>query len=63
MKVEWYGDFLLVIKGFKGVEILFEFFYEKDIIMEKNKDSGFFEINFDEILKKLGVDIIIIMGM
>ncbi|MGQ0515015.1 isochorismatase family cysteine hydrolase, partial [Bacillus sp. D-CC] len=62
-KAERYGDFLPVTKGSKGAEILPEFLHEKDIIMEKNKDSGFFETNLDETLKKLGVDTIIITGM
>ncbi|MBP3972351.1 cysteine hydrolase [Bacillus sp. WL1] len=62
-KAERYGDFLPVTKGSKGAEILPEFLHETDIIMEKNKDSGFFETNLDETLKKLGVDTIIITGM
>lgn len=62
-KAERYGDFLPVTKGSKGAEILPEFLHEKDIIIEKNKDSGFFERNLDETLKNLEVDTIIISGM
>ncbi len=41
-KAERYGDFLPVTKESKGAEILPEFLHEKDIIIEKNKNSVFF---------------------
>lgn len=46
-----------------GVKIIKEVFEETDLIVEKSKDSGFFETELDDVLKKLGVDTIIITGM
>ena len=60
---EWYGDHLPVQKGSKGAEIISEFLAPSDIVIEKNKDSGFYETNLDKTLKELGVDTVIITGM
>ena len=46
-----------------GVKIIKEVFEDTDIIVEKSKDSGFFETELDDVLKKLEVDTIIITGM
>jgi nicotinamidase-related amidase len=60
---ERYGDHLPVQKGTKGAEIIKDFVSEDDIIMEKNKDSGFYETELDEVLKEKGIDTVIITGM
>ncbi len=50
-------------KGSKGVQILGEVLEDSDLIIEKPKDSGFFETTLDETLKKYDVDTVIITGM
>jgi nicotinamidase-related amidase len=60
---ERYNGHLPVAKGSFGAEILPQFLGDADIVMEKNKDSGFYETLLDEALKKLGVDTVIITGM
>lgn len=60
---ERYDGYLPVQKGTRGAEILEEFVHESDIIMEKNKDSGFYETDLDEVLKQHGVDTVIVTGM
>ncbi len=60
---ENYGPFPPLVEGSKGVQILPELWDEKDTIVVKNKDSGFFETDLDEKLKELGVDTLIISGM
>lgn len=54
---------LPVQKGTKGADILAELFEPTDILVEKNKDSGFFETDLDERLKQLGVETVVITGM
>lgn len=46
-----------------GVRILDEVLEDSDLIVEKSKDSGFFETELDDVLKKLNVETIIITGM
>ncbi|HMJ32531.1 MAG TPA: isochorismatase family cysteine hydrolase [Baekduia sp.] len=60
---ERYGDWLPVTKGSEGARILDQFLAPTDVVMEKNKDSGFFETDLDDTLKRLGVDTVIITGM
>ena len=50
-------------KGSKGAEILREVWEESDLIVEKPKDSGFFNTNLDDLLKKLNITDVIITGM
>jgi nicotinamidase-related amidase len=47
----------------RGSQILNEVLEEGDLIVEKLKDSGFFETTLDQKLKELEVDTIIITGM
>lgn len=49
--------------GSRGVQILEEVLNESDFIIQKPKDSGFFETDLDNLLKKLEVTDIIITGM
>lgn len=56
-------DELRFTRGSKGVQILKEVLEPTDIVLEKPKDSGFFETKLDETLKSLGVDTVILTGM
>lgn len=60
---EPYGPFPPLLKGSEGVAILKEVFNSNDFIIEKNKDSGFFETNLDQKLKELEITDLIITGM
>ncbi|MCP4108427.1 MAG: cysteine hydrolase [Desulfobacteraceae bacterium] len=63
-KAERYeGGYLPVQKGTPGAEIIKEFLDSRDIVIEKNKDSAFFETNLHEVLQELGVDTVIVTGM
>lgn len=62
-RAERYGDWLPVTKGSDGARIIAQFLDDKDIVVEKNKDSGFYETDLDERLRELGVDTVIITGM
>jgi nicotinamidase-related amidase len=50
-------------KGTKGAEVLTEFLADSDILVEKNKDSGFFETDLHDRLQALGVETVIVTGM
>lgn len=60
---ERYDGWLPVTKGSDGARIIAEFLEDTDVIVEKNKDSGFFETELDAKLKELGVDTVVITGM
>ncbi len=60
---ELHNGVLPVLRGTKGAMIAQDYLDDRDIIVEKNKDSGFFETKLDERLKVLGVDTIVITGM
>lgn len=60
---ERYNGYLPVQKGTRGADIIDDFYCPQDIIVEKNKDSGFFETNLDAVLKKHHVETVIISGM
>jgi nicotinamidase-related amidase len=62
-RAERYDGWLPVTKGSEGARIMAEFLSDKDLVVEKNKDSGFYETELDEQLKELGVDTIAITGM
>lgn len=62
-RAERYDGWLPVTKGSDGARIIAEFLDEKDVVVEKNKDSGFYETDLDERLKELGVDTVAITGM
>ncbi len=61
--VEKYNGVVPVTKGSKGAEIMEEFLAPTDILIEKNKDSGFFETTLDEKLKEMSIESVIITGM
>lgn len=60
---ERYGSYLPVIKGSEGARIIAEFLHKSDIVIEKNKDSGFYETELEKTLKELGINTVIITGM
>jgi nicotinamidase-related amidase len=60
---ERYDGWLPVTKGSEGARIIEDFLHEDDIVVEKNKDSGFFETDLHERLQELDVDTVAITGM
>jgi nicotinamidase-related amidase len=60
---ERYNGFLPVQKGTAGAAVLPEFLGEGDILVEKHKDSGFYETDLHDRLQELGVDTVIVTGM
>lgn len=62
-RAERYDGWLPVTKGSDGARIIEEFLHPTDVIVEKNKDSGFYETDLDERLTELGVDTVVITGM
>jgi nicotinamidase-related amidase len=62
-RAERYDGWLPVTKGSDGAQIMAEFLAEGDVVVEKNKDSGFYETELDERLKELEVDTVAITGM
>lgn len=62
-RAERYDGWLPVTKGSDGARIMGEFLADGDVIVEKNKDSGFYETELDERLKELGADTVAITGM
>ena len=53
------------MRGTDGAKIIPELKYDnnKDIVIDKHVYSGFFKTNLDDILKKLGVDTVVITGL
>ncbi|MFC5703729.1 isochorismatase family cysteine hydrolase [Cohnella faecalis] len=62
-RAERYNGVLPVTRGSEGAKILAEALEDTDIVLEKNKDSGFYGTDLEERLRNLGVDTIIITGM
>lgn len=62
-KIELHNGQIPVLRGTSGAELLPEFVDPSDIVVEKKKDSGFFETTLHERLADLGVDTVIITGM
>ncbi len=60
---ERYDGWLPVTRGSEGARILEEFLADGDVVVEKNKDSGFYETELHDRLRELGVDTVIITGM
>jgi nicotinamidase-related amidase len=60
---ERYDGFLPVQKGTRGAEILPAFLDRADLIVEKNKDSGFYETDLHQRLQELGVSTVVVTGM
>lgn len=62
-KIELHDGRIPVLRGTPGAELLPEFVEPSDVIMEKKKDSGFFETKLDEFLRAHDIDTVIITGM
>lgn len=62
-KAERYDGWLPCTKGSEGARVLAELVDPRDLVVEKNKDSGFFETELHERLQELGVDSVAITGM
>lgn len=60
---ERYDGFLPVQRGTEGAAVLPQFLGEGDILVEKHKDSGFYETDLHERLQKLRIDTVIVTGM
>ncbi|MET8542520.1 cysteine hydrolase [Kitasatospora sp. NPDC004799] len=62
-KLELHDGRIPVLRGTPGAELLPEFLAPTDVVMEKKKDSGFFETKLHEYLEEHGIDTLIITGM
>jgi nicotinamidase-related amidase len=62
-RAERYDGWLPATKGSDGARIMEEFFEDSDLVIEKNKDSGFYETELHDRLQELEVDTIVITGM
>ncbi|MBW8059062.1 MAG: cysteine hydrolase [Solirubrobacterales bacterium] len=60
---ERYDGWLPATKGSEGARILAELLDPSDPVVEKNKDSGFFETDLHDKLQELDVDTVAIAGM
>lgn len=56
-------DYVPLYKGAETARILEECYEPSDIVIEKNKDSGFYETALDERLKEMEIDTIVLTGM
>jgi nicotinamidase-related amidase len=62
-RAERYDGWLPATKGSDGARIMEEFLDQSDLVIEKNKDSGFYETDLHDRLQELEVDTVIITGM
>lgn len=60
---ERYDGYLPVQRGTHGADIIADFLDPSDVVMEKSKDSGFYETDLHDRLQALGVDTILVTGM
>ncbi|MFE9564321.1 cysteine hydrolase family protein [Streptomyces sp. NPDC006487] len=60
---ERYDGHLPVQRGTHGADVIEAFLAPEDVVMEKSKDSGFYETDLHERLQALGVDTVLITGM
>ncbi len=62
-RAERYDGWLPATRGSEGARIVEEFLAPGDVVVEKNKDSGFYETELHDRLQELGADTVIITGM
>lgn len=62
-KAERYDGWLPCTKGSEGSRLLEELVEPEDLVVEKNKDSGFFESELHDRLQERSVDTVAITGM
>ncbi len=60
---ERYDGWLPVTRGSEGARIVEEFLAAGDVVVEKHKDSGFYETELHDRLLEMGVDTVVITGM
>ncbi|WP_143230483.1 isochorismatase family cysteine hydrolase [Actinosynnema sp. ALI-1.44] len=60
---ERYDGHLPVERGTRGAEIIEAFLDPRDVVLEKNKDSGFYETDLHTRLQERGVETVVITGM
>ena len=58
-----FGCYPPLVRGSDGVKLLPEMLQPNDIVIEKSRDSGFFNTDLDRVLKNLKVDSLIVTGM
>lgn len=52
-----------VARGTEGTQLIREFVHPSDIIIEKGRDSGFYETSLDDKLQELGVQTVLVTGL
>lgn len=52
-----------VVRGTEGTALIREFVHPSDVIIEKNRDSGFYETPLDDKLQELGVKTVLVTGL
>lgn len=62
-KAERYDGWLPCTKGTEGARLMEELVDPRDLIVEKNKDSGFYETDLHERLQERDVETVVITGM
>ena len=62
-KIELHDGRIPVLRGTPGAELLPEFVEPTDVVIEKKKDSGFFETTLDSFLRAQEIDTVVITGM
>lgn len=60
---ERYDGHLPVQRGTRGAEVITDFLGPGDVVLEKSKDSGFYETELNDRLQELGVDTVVVTGM
>jgi nicotinamidase-related amidase len=60
---ERYDGYLPVQRDTEGAAIIADFLDPRDVVMEKTKDSGFFDTDLDAVLRGQGVETVVVTGM
>jgi nicotinamidase-related amidase len=60
---EPFGPYPNLLRETEAVRLLPDILQPSDIVIEKSRDSGFFQSELEETLKKLGVTTVIVTGM
>jgi nicotinamidase-related amidase len=57
------GSSIPVLRGTPGTALIREFVDPSDVIIEKHRDSGFYETELDDKLQELGVKTVVVTGI
>jgi nicotinamidase-related amidase len=60
---ELYDGKMPCLRGTEGAQIISEIDPHLDIVMEKRKDSGFYETELDNVLREHNIDTVMLAGM